>query len=190
MKGITDKDLFLKVSRGNRNAFETLFNKYYYLLCDYSERMVNDKDIAEEIVQDFFVNLWVKREDILITSSLKSYFYGSIHNRTLNYIKSLKLRDEYREEKERQLKLRYKLPVLDQMPLSRLVVNDIEKDFKNALSTLPEQCREVFHLCRFEDMSYTEVGKELNISVNSVKTQMKRALSKLREQLKHHLNDS
>ena len=90
-----DKDLFEKIKKGDENAFEILFHKYYGILCSFATKIIKDDVAAEEIVQDLFVKLWEKREQISIETSLKNYFFRSVKNFCLNHIQHNKTKLRY-----------------------------------------------------------------------------------------------
>ena len=80
-----ERELFESIKKGHMKSFETLFHQYYRYLCVYAEKITQNHDVAEEIVQDFFVRLWEKREQLSINSSIKSYFFRSVKNLCLNH---------------------------------------------------------------------------------------------------------
>ena len=144
--------------------------------------------MAEEIVNGFFLKLWEKRKTIEVKDSVKSYFYKSIHNQSIKYLEHLKVMKKYEDYAREMLQKKDLLsPLSDGYPLANLISRETLLDIENAIDQLPGKCREIFCLCRFENMSYEDISAKLNISVNTVRTQMSRALSKLRESLKDYL---
>lgn len=136
-----------------------------------------DYDSAEEIVQQVFVNLWKHRHEMEADKSIRSYLYTSVKNRCLNHLRDHKKhRSHYLD-----IELELEIPVRDH---DRLSEKDLEQQLQQALDKLPEKCREVFMLCRFQDMKYKEVAQQLNISPKTVEAQMSKALKILREELK------
>ncbi len=183
-----EKNLILQVKKGNILAFEKLFKTYYKNLCLFAEYYVREKTMAEEIVGSFFLKLWEKRKNIEIKDSVKSYFYKSIHNQSLKYLEHLKVMKKYEDYARTMLEMKELLSYSSENhPLANLISREIVQDIEKAVNRLPEKCREVFCLCRFENMSYEDIAGKLNISVNTVRTQMSRALAKLRESLKDYL---
>ena len=183
-----EKHLLLKIRGGDIFAFEKLFKKYYKNLCLFAEYYVREKAMAEEIVGNFFTNLWDKRKKVEVKESVKSYFFKSIYNQCIKYLEHLKVMKKY-EDYARNILENKELfsPSSDNYPLANLISKEIEEEIENAINQLPEKCREIFCLCRFENMSYEEVALKLNISINTIRTQMSRALEKLRESLKDYL---
>ena len=166
--------------QGDEKAFEALFRNYYPSLCQSANRLLNDPDEAEETVQNVFISLWEKRENMEIQVSVKSYLYRAVHNAALNRIKHRKVRKQYEEE---QLAM-----VSHAEPASHLSLeNELERQIQDAIEGLPEQCRLVFKLSRFEELKYAEIAGRLGISVKTVENHMGKALKVLREKLKDYL---
>jgi RNA polymerase sigma-70 factor (ECF subfamily) len=183
-----EKSLILQIKKGNIFAFEKLFKTYYKNLCLFAEHYVREKAMAEEIVGNFFLKLWEKRKSIEIKDTVKSYFYKSIRNHSLKYLEHLKVMKKYEDYARTMLERKELLsPSYGNYPLANMISKEIVDDIEKAINQLPEKCREIFCLCRFENMSYEEIAAKLDISVNTVRTQMSRALVKLRESLRDHL---
>jgi RNA polymerase sigma-70 factor (family 1) len=178
-----EKVLFSRVQEGEEDSFEILFNHYYPRLCAYAMIFVKFPDVAEEIVQETFITIWERRLFIFVKTSFKAYIYRSVHNNCINYLNNKKYLDRnhasVRSEILKQTELNIKN--LDTEIIDKIVSDEFNAEFARALESLPQQCREVFLLCRNEKLSYLEAGERLGIAVNTVKTQMKRALMKLRE---------
>jgi RNA polymerase sigma-70 factor, ECF subfamily len=161
----------------NTKAFQEVFEQYYKPLCRFAGGYISDIDSAEEIVQQVFINLWEHREEIDPQKAIKSYLFTSVKNRCLNYIRdNKKFRNYYLD-----VELELEIPVSDN---DKTEMADLEKQVADALDKLPEKCREVFMMCRFEDMKYKDVALKLDISQKTVEAQMSKALKILREELK------
>jgi RNA polymerase sigma-70 factor (ECF subfamily) len=185
---IYENDLFRQVKKGDAYAFEKLFKTHYKNLCFFAENYVKEKAMAEEIVGSFFINLWEKRKTIEINGSVKSYFYSSIHKQCIKYLEHLKVMKKYEEYATFRLRNKELLaPSSNAYPLANLISQETVKDIEKSIGELPEKCREIFCLSRFEEMSYEDISVKLDISINTVRTQMARALQKLREDLKNYL---
>lgn len=172
------------IRNGEIAALRELFNKTNKSLLKYSYSITRDKFLAEEVVQDVFVNIWNNRELIKITGSVKAYLYQSVHNLTINKIKQLKTKhnsvgmlvsDEFWQYLEETS------PINDSV-IEKLEADDIEIIVRKAIERLPDQCREIFILSRDYQMSNNEIAKKLNISVSTVKTQIYRSIDKIREE--------
>jgi len=161
----------------NYNKFEQLFNEYYSELCRFAISFVKDNDSAEDIVQQVFINLWNKRNEIDNDKPIKAYLLSSIKNRCINYLRDNKKYRSYYLDVEAELEI----PVNEKDLISEEYFNE---KVQTAIDKLPEKCREIFMLCRFEEMKYKEIAKKLNISQKTVEAQMSKALKIMREELK------
>ena len=164
----------------DENAFEELFRSYYQPLCHSANLLLNDIDEAEETVQQVFINLWEKRAEMQIEISVKSYLYKAVRNTALNKIKFDKVRSRYAEEQE--------MLAGTSEPATHLSSqNELQSLIKDAIESLPEQCRIIFKLSRFEEMKYSEIASHLGLSVKTIENQMGKALRIMREKLKDYL---
>ncbi len=165
----------------DKRSFEELFRSFFPSLILFAQKFVPDQDTAKEIVHNVFLNLWEKREQVDMRSSLKSYLFTSVNNRCLNYI-----RDQKKFEKDET-----RFQRLDSSEFSdgvdRLEEQELEQRIYDALQSLPEKCREIFMLNRFEGLKYAQIAEKLNISVKTVETQMSKGLKILREKLSDYL---
>ncbi len=157
--------------------FQELFNENYSSLCRFAASFVNDPDSAEDIVQQVFINLWNTRESIDPQKPVKSYLLTSVKNRCLNFIRDKKKYRSYFLDIEAEMEN----PVSEKDLATEKYLNE---KLKAALDKLPEKCREIFVLCRFEDMKYKRVAEKLGVSQKTVEAQMSKALKIMREELK------
>lgn len=182
--GYSEDDLIARVRQGDINAFEELYKKYYVYLCLIAEHIVRNSSDAEEIVSDVFIRLWNLRERTEIRS-IKTYLICAVRNTSLNYIEQNKMRN--------RLTCRFEDSDLSlfswdsDYPLGRLYEIEVTEILRKGINSLPDGCREVFLLSRHDGMKYSDIAERLGISVNTVKTQMKIALSRLRDVLKNYL---
>jgi RNA polymerase sigma-70 factor, ECF subfamily len=174
------------LKEGNKKLFSLLFKTYYSPLCAYAATIIKDHKVAEEIVQESFIKIWENREQITIEISLKSYLYKCIHNHCLNTIKHINANQKRTDVLIKELT--YHAEIVNQnfneSQLEQIVCNEMEVFFEKAIDALPDQCKEIFCLSRYDQHTYDEIAEKLSISVNTVKTQMSRALEKLREAYK------
>ncbi len=180
-------ELWNRIKENDVKALEMAFNKFYGPLCLYSNQILNNEEIAQEIVSDLFLKLWEKRQYLQITQCLRAYLYRSVYNACLDYIKSSKA-----TERSKWFEINEQINLIigddENDILDKLSIVEVEKDVYKAINQLPPQCREIFCLSRFERLTYSEISMKLDISVNTVKTQICRALDFLREYLKDYLN--
>ena len=175
----TEKDiaLFNQLKQGNKAAFDELFRLYYKPLCRYCFQFVKDKDSTEEVVQEFFVRLWEQREGIAIQKSLMAYLYVSVKNTALNYLQKKSTRSGY-EQAYVEMNLK------NEGDDNKLSSDEIQAMVQKGMESLPEKCRLVFHLSRYEGLTNEEIANHLNLSYKTVENQMTKAFHKLRENLK------
>ena len=182
---LPEDSLIKSIKNGDNKAFEYIFKNYYRGLCAYAYTFLNDRNASEEIVQDFFSELWIRHASLEVKLSLKLYIFRGIHNRCINYLKSIAI-SQRRFEKYTQYLLE-EVELLDINTESdeyeRLFSDSLENTIREAIDALALQQKQVFTLSRFHQKSYAEIATELDISINTVKTQMSRALQKLRNHL-------
>jgi len=165
---------------GNAGSFEKLFNHYCQPLINFSRRYVWDKQIAENIVQDIFVRVWTTRSNLDPSKSIKSYLFTSVKNESLKHLRHL-------DVEQRSVEKTVQSAIEENNPDRNLEQTELEENIQQAISELPEKCREIFSMSRFDNLKYAEIAEVLNISVKTVETQMGRALKKMRERLKPFL---
>ena len=178
---LSSHQLLTTLRAGDITAFEMIFKTYYQPLCNYAYSFVQDRDEAEEIVQSTFLSVWEKREALAIHTGVKPYLYAMVRNASLNIIK---------HEKIKQQHAAIEMAVAEKSAESvtrTVMASELEDRIYKALNKLPEQCRLVFKLSRFEELKYAEIAEQLNISVKTVENQMGKALKIMREQLKDYL---
>lgn len=166
---------------GDITAFEMFFKTYYQPLCNYAYTFIQDKDEAEEIVQSAFLSVWEKRHSLDIKTSLKSYLYTMVRNTSLNVIKHEKIKQKYVGEALAVNEKSY------ESVIQSVLSSELEERIHQAMEVLPEQCRLVFKLSRFEELKYAEIADQLDLSVKTVENHMGKALKIMREQLKDYL---
>ncbi len=165
----------------NSDIFNKLFHDYYTNLSRFAFTYVKDEAVAEELVQEVFVNLWQKQE-LKEISSIRSFLYISVRNRALNYLRDNKARTLHENDfaLERGRDALYEYNEYEHKQLEALV--------KGAIAELPEKCREIFELSRNENLSYQQIADQLNISAKTVENQISIAIKKLRIKLKDYMN--
>ncbi len=165
-----------QIKEGDSDTFESLFNKYCQSLINFSRRIVNDTETAENIIQDVFLKVWENRGRLDPNLSIKSYLYTIARNRSLKHQRhQTVVRDS--EETVRGLHSSVKTPdeVFDE--------SEMASSIRLAIDSLPEKCGIIFKMNRFDGLTYSEISEILEISIKTVETQMGRALKRLREDL-------
>lgn len=168
----SDEQILTDLMAGKEAAFKELFDRYYMPLCLYSVQITDSFDFAEDIVQEFFISFWEKKIYKQVRENLRHYLFYCIRNASLAALKKTKtvLLEEVEEEA-------YSLPdeLTDESELTKqqaVLLDNIKQ--------LPEQCAYIFVEIVIHGKKYKEVAEELHISVNTVKTQLSRALKRLR----------
>jgi RNA polymerase sigma-70 factor (ECF subfamily) len=161
--------------------FDAIYVTYYPRMIRFAGEYVLRKEDAENIVQDIFVLLWEKRDVLDIKVSLVPYLFTLVKNKCLDFLRHKLIEEEFAKEYEA------KQVALEQLNYAFSSDEDIEEILTAAINSLPERCREIFIKSRVEGKKYREIADELDISVNTVETQMSVALKKLRLSLKDYL---
>lgn len=184
----TEQLIVEQLKAGKERAYKYLYDQHYQVLCHIAAQYVHDDFLAETIVGDVIFHLWEIHESIEIKSSIRSYLMQCVKNRCLDYLKS-----QYNQKEQVMSSPGLQdFPVLnyikgDDYPLGRLLEQELEGEIMKAIARLPEECRKVFRLSRFEEKKYDEIADEIGISVNTVKYHIKRALTLLHEDLGKYL---
>ena len=157
-----------------KSEFDILFEKYYERLVLFAEGYVGDLKTAEDMVQDVFLAL-LSRKDLKNVEYSRSYLYSCVKNGCVDYLRKLKITDPLDVKLFDAAYYTGDFDVLEQEKLICRVEEEIEK--------LPEQCRKVFEAIVLKDMKYKEAAEQLNLSVNTIKTHLARAIKQLRTSL-------
>ena len=167
-----DQNIWGKIVNGDVDALRILHVKYYYPLWLWASKYTRNKTLAEELVSDCFIRLWERRKHILVEKSLKSYLYLMLRNQIVSHA---------RKSKHELLIGSDNLPDMpDEVTISN---QDYYAALYLAIQKIPEQRRKILELAAFESLTYKEIAAQLDISVNTVKTQMGRAYQFLKEEL-------
>lgn len=173
-------DLVNDIKNGDQAAFKLIHEIYYKKLVAFINVYTKNSFETEDIIQDSFLKLWNSRKQLDASSSINSYLYKTAYN---TYI------DKYRKEKREQ-------NMLDAWKYKRLMENMDEDDetnmkriekLKKSIEKLPNRCKEVFILCKYQNMSHADIAEQLNISPKTVQAQMCKAYLFIREEFKKTL---
>ncbi|GEP96537.1 RNA polymerase sigma-70 factor [Chitinophaga cymbidii] len=160
--------------------FEELFRKHYKLLCLIGKQLVGDLDVAKDLVQEFYIDFWRRREELQLTGSFQSYATRAVKNLCISYLRE---RDAT-EAKKDQLKVAGSYDPLLEAELQSDREN-LDEKLKASIEKLPAACRDILMLHKFEGLTYAQIAERNQISVNTVKTQIKRAYAFLRDELRN-----
>jgi RNA polymerase sigma-70 factor (ECF subfamily) len=161
---------------GSRDTFRKVFDACYEGLCRYAFTIVRDFDQAEDIVQSMFMKLWEKREELDITTSVRSYLFRAVYNQCMNHLEHSAIKTKY------DAHVRIDAGRDEQQP--EVFPDELGENIRKAVESLPPQCRSIFMMSRYEELKHTEIAERLGISVNTIQNQVCKALKLLREALK------
>lgn len=176
---IEDTFLLQHMQQGDKKAFDTLFRKYYPILCAYAHRFVDLED-AEETVQDTLLWLWENKKTLIIKTSLSAYLFKMIHHRALNRLAQ-------QDAINRANTLFYEKMQEMLQDTDYYQIEELTRRIKDAVNLLPPSYREAFVMHRFHDMSYKEIAAILNVSTKTVDYRIQQALKQLKIELKDYL---
>ncbi|WP_157970267.1 RNA polymerase sigma-70 factor [Albibacterium indicum] len=165
----------------SENTSEKIFREYYARLSYFAFKFVNDKDVAEDLVQDAFLAYWNSKKQIPYhPKAIKDFLYSSVKNAALNVLKRQKV-------KERYFSLRTEDDIENRSVLDNMIEAEVINDVHRAIAQLPQSCRNVFMLAYFDGLSNPKIAEKLKISVNTVRSHKQNGLRILRGQLKPEL---
>lgn len=164
---------------GDRIAFEKIFRSYYKRLYGSAYGYVKDSQDAEDIVQEVFLNIWSQKESWDPAGTVKQYLFAAVRNRALNILRHNRIRADAQEDVNLFFEEINHQSNADENP----EVEELRKAIQNGIDQLPPRCRQIFVLSRRSGLTYSEIAEVLDISINTVGTQMGRALKYLRNHL-------
>lgn len=168
-----DFNLVTKLKVADEKAFEKLFEKYQNDIFMYALSLVKNKEYAQEILQDVFVQVWLKRNTLKPELSFKSFVFTITKNLSYNFL--VKASNETRLHKE----VFYKAAVSHTQVDEHMLDMEYEALKKLAIDNLPPKRRKIFEMSRIEGKSYKDISSELGISTQTVKNQMSQALANI-----------
>ncbi|MFK7932702.1 MAG: RNA polymerase sigma-70 factor [Saprospiraceae bacterium] len=174
-----EKALLERLRQDDERAFRQLFDQYYHYLTVTAFRYLNDVDKARDFAQDTFVELWNRRTTLVIQSQLKSYLRRAVVNKSLTYLKREK-RIDFAEHAD--------LPETPVVPIApeELAAEELQTTIQRTIAALPNRCRVIFQMSRFEEKSHKEIAAALGISTKTIENQMTKALKALRRAVQKH----
>ena len=174
-----EKEVIQRVNNGDTKAFELLYSTYYVYLCAVAVKYVYKPEMAEEIVNDVFLNVWNNRSSLFYP--IKAYLVRAVQNLCLSYYRKKRL-DEIAvsDIKDYTVEIYEQLVYLDSSPLACLENKELANQISKAIDQLPEKCREIFIQHLYYNKTYEEIARMKNISSSTVRVQIKQGLSKLR----------
>ena len=170
-----ESELLARLRQGDDEAYASIFREHYSGLVLAAARLLGDRSLAEEVVQDVMLELWRRREALLLTGPLRAYLHQSSRNRALNHLRHGRT--------VRQSEPYVRLPTAAPRPDARVSARELQAAVAEAIKDLSPPQREVFEMSRRDGLTYPEIASVLDISVKTVEARMGRALRHLRERL-------
>jgi RNA polymerase sigma-70 factor, ECF subfamily len=180
-----ERTILNNLKAGDEKAFEFIFKSYFQMLFNYASNLLHSNHKAEEIVSVVFTKLWENRLKISIEDSLKSYLFRTVYNNCLNQIRQTKVEEKYKSYFLNYFTEEYASG--SGYPLDKLIEKELELKINSIIESLPSQCKTMFLLSRDEGLTHEEIAIQFGVSVNTVHTQIARALKKFREELINYL---
>jgi RNA polymerase sigma-70 factor, ECF subfamily len=182
----TDEQLVIRISAGDEEAFDALVRRYYSNLLTYLVIAVRSQAVGEDLLQDLWLRVWQHRLELPPDVNIRVYLYAAARNHLLDYHRGERRRTAAYDRAQQQY-----YPTISEVPqwdiLSELEQQEIVEVIQHATAALPERCREMWTLSRDHGLSYAEIASLTGVSVNTVKTQIGRAMTALRGALKPFL---
>ena len=166
--------LLEQFNKGNELAFKKLFDSFFRSSCAFVKRYIPDHEGVEDVVQETFINLWEKRGIYTDMVYFKAYLYKSLYNNALFYLRQHKVSEDVDPGIEDDT----------ESALNAIIEEEVHREIIAAIDKLPPERRRVVELSMV-GYSQEEIAEKLNISVNTVKTQKRKAYAFLREELQH-----
>lgn len=181
---VQNNQLYSKIKAGDSNAFQDMFEKYYTSLFFYACKFVDD-ELARDLVHDIFIIFWQNKENINIKTSLSAYLFRMVRNKCLQEIEKQKVRDNYNQETILSLKI-------DELSyynegFKSIIELELERKLEEALEKMPDGCRKVFIMSRFDGLKNHEIAEQLNVSVKAIEKQITKAIKIIKVELKEYI---
>ena len=173
----SDEQLWELLKAGDSRAFTTIYDRYKELLHRYANRWIQDRETIKDVVQELFTTLWTKRESLTLQENLSGYLYVAIRNAILRKISQENRSHLYLASLQRYINAG------ESITDHRTRENQLREIIEKEIALLPTKMRQIFEMSRNRHMSHAEIARELNISEQTVRTQVKRALKVLRSRL-------
>ena len=185
-RDLVDKAIVQQVNKGSEQAFAELYKAYYAYLNAVAIYYLQDKEVAQEVVDDVFLNIWEKRENLIFP--IHYYLVRSVQNGCLNYIRSQRaLQTALDGHRDEVLFFLEEHILSTSTPLEDVELKETEAEIRRVVDNLPIKMRAVFEAYFYDGKSAEEIAEEMNLSVNTIRVQIKNALDKLKQSLKHLL---
>jgi len=178
LNGILDRELLnMLINEDDKFAFSELYNRYWDKLFGAAYKRLKSVEAAEEIVQDIFTDIWLRRRELNIKSDLPVYLFSAVKYRVINYVHKQAVKNSF------EVKGAIVYSELDNSTEETVIANDLKNRIEKNVQLLPDKCREVYQLSRDHYQSNKDIAKQLSISEKTVENQITKALKRLRTSL-------
>nr|WP_320022296.1 RNA polymerase sigma-70 factor [uncultured Draconibacterium sp.] len=179
------KKLLKKISfEEDERSFKHLFDLFAGRLYQFSFSFVKSKSVAEEVVSDVFLKVWINRSELVNIQNIKAYLFKSTYNTSLNYLDEMKRKNAVSLDD-----LEVDLGVDLICPETELINKELKSIIEQSIEDLPPRCKMIYKLAKVEQMKYKDIGELLDISVKTINHQLSIALKKIGETIKSYLNE-
>ncbi len=177
---INETEFAKLIRQGDEKAFKNAFELYYAALVRYGNLFVHDTEISRGLVQEVFLKLWEKRDEIIIHSSLKAYLFTAINHKALNHIRHERVKEAFKDQY---------ISTWIHNDDNQLKVNPFLKDaLENAINSLPPKAYKSFALTQIDGLSIREAAKKMGVAEKTIENQLARSRKTLRQKLKKFKN--
>ncbi len=173
-KHMNDQELLDFFKQNNRFAYNEIYNRYWEELFRFAYSILNDKDTAKDILQEVFINIWQRRQHVNI-SHLGGYLFQAVKLKVLEHLRNGKIRQQHLS--------RINMITFANHTEDRIRLREVEEAFDKSVSKLPDRCKEVFQLSRFEHLTNKQIAARLKISIKTVEGHLTSALKRLHKDL-------
>ena len=178
---LSDDELLVLLKQDKLSAFKELYGRYWKKLYGAAYKRLKNKESAEEIVQEIFTNLWLKRYSLQITTTVGGYLYSTASNGIIDRYRKELVRTKYKEvfwtvHSE-----------TDNSTEDAIMLRELTYTIEAEVRQLPDKCRSVYELSRNEHKTNKEIALQLGISEKTVENHLTKALKRLRVGLSHYL---
>ena len=169
-------ELFDQIKKGDQKALEHLFSIYFPRLNDFTQKIVNDNGISQDIVLEVFAKVWERRDEIE-SLNIEAFLFRLVRNRCIDYIKHLKVVNNRMQDIQISSRYEelYRIDFIGNEPYV-LIEKELQLKIEQTIQNLPEHCREVFILSRLNGLKNKEIAEKLNINIKNVERHLRRAL--------------
>ena len=178
---LADDELLVLLKQDKLSAFKELYGRYWKKLYCEAYKRLKSKESAEEIVQEIFTNLWLKRHSQQITTAVGGYLYSTVSHRVIDRYRQELVREKYKEA------FRLVYSETDNSTEDAIMLKELTYAIETEVSQLPDKCRSVYELSRNAHKTNKEIALQLGISEKTVENHLTKALKRLRVGLNHYL---